>query len=96
MIRSFRHKGLERFFETGSKAGIQPAHADRLRRQLTVLNRASSVADIPSAWRPHRLEGRTDAGGLGGHHAIWVSANWRLTFRFEDTDIYLLDYLDYH
>ncbi|MFM9877519.1 MAG: type II toxin-antitoxin system RelE/ParE family toxin [Rhodoglobus sp.] len=96
MIRSFRHKGLGRFFETGSKAGIQPAHADRLQKQLTVLNQARSVADIPAAWRPHRLEGRNEAGGLGGHHAIWVSASWRLTFLFEGHDIHLLDYLDYH
>jgi proteic killer suppression protein len=96
MIQTFRHKGLERFLETGSKSGIQPAHAKRLRLQLSVLNRAKSLADLPAAWRPHRLQGETGAGGLGQHCAIWVSANWRLTFLFDDGDVHLLDYLDYH
>ncbi len=93
MIRSFRHKGLERFCETGGKSGIQPAHADRLRRQLAVLDNLATPSDLPAAWRPHRLTG---GGALAGHYSIWVNGNWRLTFTFEDTDIQLLDYLDYH
>lgn len=94
MIKSFRHKGLEQFFRTGSKAGIQPAHASKLRRQLAVLDNARSPHDLPGGWRPHPLSGSVEH--LGGHLAIWVSGNWRLTFRFEGTDIHLLDYTDYH
>ena len=94
MIKSFRHKGLERFFRTGSKAGIQPAHASKLRLQLGALDKAQSVRELPAAWRPHKLTGSTD--GLGGHIAIWVSGNWRLTFRFEGADVHLIDYTDYH
>jgi proteic killer suppression protein len=88
VIKSFRHKGLDRFFTKGSKAGIRPDHADKLKRQLSVLNNAKSLGDIPDAWRPHPL--------IGGQHAIWVTGNWRLTFFFDGTDFHLLDYLDYH
>ncbi len=91
MIKSFRHKGLQKFFETGTKSGIQPQHADKLRRQLAVLDNAQSISDVPGGWRPHQL-----SGGLIGHYAIWVSGNWRLTFHIDGTDIHLLDYLDYH
>lgn len=91
MIKSFRHKGLQQFYEKGTKAGIQPAQADKLRRQLAVLENAVSIADVPAVWKPHGLSGH-----LAGHHSIWVSGNWRMTFRFEGTDVHLLDYQDYH
>lgn len=92
MIKSFRHKGLERFFLTGKTSGIQVAHAARLRRQLAALNEASNpkAMDIPG-WRLHLLK-----GSLGGHWSIWVSANWRLIFAFDGTDAILVDYQDYH
>jgi proteic killer suppression protein len=92
VIKSFRHKGLQRFFETGSKAGIRPDHASKLQRQLAVLDNAVGMDDIPASWQPHALKG----GELEGHHSIWVSGNWRLSFRFDGTDVHLLDYLDYH
>jgi proteic killer suppression protein len=78
MIRSFRHKGLERFFLTGKTSGIQPKHAKRLRLQLGRLNRASSQYDMAvPGWRLHPLKGR-----LAGHWAVWVDENRRLTFTF--------------
>lgn len=93
MIRTFRHKGVQRFFETGSKAGIQAAHAARLRRQLLALNRAARPADMDvPGWRLHPLKG----GNLRGHWSVWVSGNWRLTFCFDRGDAILVDYLDYH
>ena len=92
VIRSFRHSGLEKFFKTGSKAGIQPAHASKLYAQLAALDVAKSAADLPVAsWRLHSLK-----GNLEGHWAIWVNANWRLTFTFEDENAILVDYCDYH
>ena len=92
MIQSFVHKGLEAFFSTGSKAGIQPAHAARLRRQLAQLNRAPIPQDMNvPGWRLHRLKGE-----LAGYWAIWVSGNWRLTFRFEGSNACGVDYRDYH
>ncbi|MGC8517386.1 MAG: type II toxin-antitoxin system RelE/ParE family toxin [Steroidobacteraceae bacterium] len=92
MIKSFRHAGLEAFFHTGSKAGIQPKHAERLAFQLGTLNRASGPNDMRAPpWRLHPLKG-ADAG----RWAVRVDENWRLTFAFEGTDVVLLDYLDYH
>ena len=92
MILRFRHKGLERFFRTGSKAGIQAAHADRLQRQFTALEFAKRAADMNAAgWRLHALKGE-----WRGFHAVTVSGNWRLIFRFEQADADQVDYLDYH
>ena len=92
MIKSFRHRGIERFFRTGSKAGIQPKHAERLRRQLFALDNAKDAADMNApGWRLHELKGK-----LAGHWSIDVSGNWRLTFTFEGEDALLIDYQDYH
>jgi proteic killer suppression protein len=92
MIISFKHKGLATFFHTGSAAGIQTIHRKRLREVLTVLNVARGPEDLQRpSWRTHQLHGNRQ-----GFYAIWVQANWRLTFRFVDTDVELLDYLDYH
>jgi len=92
MIRSFRHKGIEHFFKTGSKAGIQPKHATRLQVQLTHLNVAVSPEEMNLAgWDWHPLKGE-----FAGHWAVSVNGNWRLTFAFEGTDAVLVDYLDYH
>jgi toxin HigB-1 len=91
-IRSFRHDGLERFFSKGSKAGIQPKHANRLRLQLGRLNTSRTPADMNlPGWDWHELK-----GGRAGRWAVSVSGNWRLTFTFEDGDAALVDYEDYH
>ena len=92
MIKSFRHKGLQDFFESGTKAGIQPAHAKRLRLQLAKLNAATVPEDMGlPGWRLHPL-----TGNLRGHWTVWVDQNWRMTFTFEDSDAVLVDYRDYH
>lgn len=92
MIKSFAHKGLQSFFATGSKAGIQAAHAARLRRQLTQLNQATGPQDMNlPGWRLHPLK-----GDLAGHWAVWVNGNWRLTFVFDGPDATVVDYQDYH
>ncbi|MGO9446456.1 MAG: type II toxin-antitoxin system RelE/ParE family toxin [Thiobacillaceae bacterium] len=92
MIKSFRHDGLERFFREGSKAGIQPKHAKKLRLQLGTLDSANSAVDMNlPGWRWHPL-----GSDLAGHWAVWVDENWRLTFTFEGTDAVLVDYRDYH
>jgi proteic killer suppression protein len=92
VIKSFRHVGLEKFFATGSKAGIQPAHGKKLSMQLGVLNTATEPQDVAIfGWGFHGLK-----GGLDGHYAVRVNGNWRLTFAFEGKDVILLDYLDHH
>ena len=92
MIKSFRHKGLERFFREGSKAGIQPKHEKRLRLQLGRLDAARSAVEMSlPGWRWHPL-----TGDLKGRWAVWVDENWRLTFSFEGSDAVFVDYQDYH
>jgi proteic killer suppression protein len=92
MIGDFRYKGLELFFTTGSKAGIQPAHAAKLRRQLFVLDAASTPEDMDKpGWRLHGLSRK-----FSGNFAVWVNGNWRLTFMFEGENVVLVDYQDYH
>ncbi len=92
VIKSFQHAGLEKFFKTGSKAGIQPAHANKLRLQLLTLAAASKpkAMDLPG-WELHPLQ-----GALFGHWSVKVNANWRMTFYFEGENAILVDYQDYH
>lgn len=92
MITNFRHKGLEQFFLTGSKAGIQPAHSLRLRLQLTRLEGARKPEDMNApGWKLNSLKGRGS-----GSWAVWVDKNWRLVFGFEDENVIDIDYVDYH
>ena len=92
MIKSFRHKGLRRLFETGSTSGVQASHAKRLRMQLAALHTAQSIEDMDiPGYRLHPLKGQ-----MRGRWSIWVSGNWRLTFEFQDGHVYVLDYEDYH
>ena len=92
MIKSFRHKGLKVFFETGSTKGLNSQHAHKIKRQLSVLNRAIKPEDVNMpGWNLHPL-----SGYLNGHWSIKVSGNWRITFIFVGTDTELVDYQDYH
>ncbi len=92
MIKSFRHKGLETFFYTGSKKGIQPEHANRLERILDRLNAASDIKDMncPGS-HLHQL-----SGNKKGQYAVKISGNWRVFFEFIEGEAYVVDYDDYH
>ncbi|WP_081610807.1 type II toxin-antitoxin system RelE/ParE family toxin [Thioalkalivibrio sp. ALJ7] len=92
MIRSFKHKGLAKFFDSGSTAGIQAVHAKRLRLILGRLHAASQPADMDlPGLRLHEL-----TGARAGIWSVAVSDNWRVTFRFKDGDAEIVDYEDYH
>ena len=93
MIKSFRHQGLKNFYETGNKSGIQPHHASRLMVILTAMNVAKAPADLKAAvtFKAHQL-----SGDLNEYWSLSVNANWRISFKFVDTDVELVDYLDYH
>ena len=92
MIRNFRHKGLERLFLHGSKAGVDASHVPRLRLILSRLQASISPYDmnLPALY-PHRLKGRN-----AGTWSVRESGNWRVTFRFEGPDAVDVNYEDYH
>ena len=92
MIKSFKHKGLQKYFESGKTAGIQATHKKRLKFLLIAIDTATNIddLDIPS-FNLHSLKGK--------RKEIWsikVNGNWRITFKFEDGDAYILNYEDYH
>ena len=92
MIKSFKHKGLRNFFETGSSRGIQAAHSMKLRMQLAALDTAISIEDIDiPGYQLHPLKGNRK-----GILSISVSGNWRITFELTDGNVYIVDYEDYH
>ncbi|MET4696644.1 type II toxin-antitoxin system RelE/ParE family toxin [Endozoicomonas lisbonensis] len=92
MIKTFKHKGLRVFFETGSTKGIMVSHKDKLRRILTHLDAASRVEDMNfPAYRLHQLK-----GNLEGQWSVTVNGNWRVFFKFKDGHAYIVNYNDYH
>lgn len=93
MIVSFKHKGLENLFLKGQTKGVQTSHVKKLKLILAVLNAASSIDDIKAipALRCHGLTGNRQK-----EYAIWVNKNWRVTFEFDNSDVYLMNYEDYH
>ncbi|WP_068860540.1 type II toxin-antitoxin system RelE/ParE family toxin [Perlucidibaca aquatica] len=92
MIKSFKHKGLEKFFTTGSTAGVQATHVRRLEERLQALHTAMDISDMDlPGWRLHELKGNRD-----GLWAINVSGNWRVVFEFIDGHAYVVNYEDYH
>ena len=93
MIKTFQHKGLKAFFETGSMAGIQAVHAPRLAAMLRRLNEIPDARGMSvPGWGLHPLQGRE----LKGHFSVKVSGNWRMTFKFDGTDAVLVNYQDNH
>jgi proteic killer suppression protein len=92
MILSFTHKGLEQFFHKGSTKGVQAQHKKKLRMQLAALNTAQVIEDLDlPGYCLHQLKGKRK-----GIWSIRVNGNWRLTFRFENGNIHILNYEDYH
>ncbi len=91
-IKGFRHKGIERFFTTGAKSGIQAQHAERLRLILGRLNASTGARDMNlPGLELHQLH-----GSRKGTWAVKVSGNWRVTFAWTGKDVEHVDYEDYH
>jgi len=92
VIRSFRHKGLERYFTKSQRKGIDAQHEPRIRRILDRLDTSTKAEDMNvPGYRFHGLK-----GGRKGTFAVWVSANWRITFGFEGNDAVNVNLEDYH
>ncbi len=92
MIKSFKHKGLERFFYEEDKSGIQPKPTQKLADILDRLNASTSIKDMnfPGSYL-HQLSGK-----LKGLWSVKVSGNWRIIFKFIEGNTYDVNYVDYH
>jgi len=92
MIKSFKHKGLQDFYEKGNSSGLQAQHRQKIRMQLVALDTATVIDDIDlPGFRLHPLK-----GDMKGLWSIDVNKNWRITFEFKAGDVYIVNYEDYH
>jgi proteic killer suppression protein len=92
VIKSFKHKGLQLLYESGSTHGIQQEHAKKLRMQLAALETAQAIEDMDiPGYRLHQLKDNRK-----GIWSITVSGNWRITFKFREGNAYIVNYEDYH
>jgi len=92
MIKTFRHKGLRRFFEDDEGSKLPSDMLERIRLVLSTLHAAQEIEgmNLP-AFRLHHLKGEWK-----GFFSVTVRANWRIIFRFEDGDAFDVDFVDYH
>ena len=92
MIRSLKHRGLKRLFERDDRSGIRPDLVDTVQEILTVLDDAATPQEMNlPGYRLHPLK-----GDLKGFWSVTVRANWRIIFRFEGTDAFDVELIDYH
>ncbi len=92
MIKSWKHKGLKNFFETGSKAGINAAHEKRIKIILQRLSAAIEAEDMNTpGMKFHKL-----SHNLAGYFSVSVNGNWRIIFKFENDNAVEVNYIDYH
>ena len=92
MIKSFKHKGLEKFFYNNDRSRINPKHSSKRARILDRLDASLTPQDMNlPGYRWHKLSGKKK-----GSWSVWVSGNWRVTFQFDGPDAVNVDYLDYH
>ncbi|MGY8738756.1 MAG: type II toxin-antitoxin system RelE/ParE family toxin, partial [bacterium] len=92
MVNRIRHRGLRKFYEDGTTKGLDSGHVRKLRLILAALDAAEAPGDVDIAgWRLHALK-----GSRKGEWSVWVSGNWRVTFRFDGTNATDVCYEDYH
>ena len=92
MVKRIRHRGLRRLYQDGGTRGLSTDHVPRLRLILAALDAAEAAGDMNIAgWRLHPLKGTRK-----GEWPVWVSGNWRVTFRFDGSNATDVNYEDYH
>ena len=92
MIVSFKNRGLKRLYEADANHGVSAAHVDKIKRILARLDEAVEVKNMAlPGFRLHPLKGK-----LKGRWLVSVSGNWRIVFRFEKSNAYDVDLVDYH
>ncbi|MFZ7274297.1 type II toxin-antitoxin system RelE/ParE family toxin [Avibacterium avium] len=91
MIKSFKHRGLQQYFEKGITKGLRADHLRKIGGILDLIDRSTDVADFQMLYQCHKLKGDRE-----GIWSMTVSGNWRITFEFINGDAYILNYEDYH
>ncbi|MFZ7165450.1 type II toxin-antitoxin system RelE/ParE family toxin [Avibacterium avium] len=91
MIKSFKHKGLQQYFEKGITKGLRADHLRKIGGILDLIDRSTDVADFQMLYQCHKLKGDRE-----GIWSMTVSGHWRITFEFINGDAYILNYEDYH
>ncbi|MFZ7229160.1 type II toxin-antitoxin system RelE/ParE family toxin [Avibacterium avium] len=91
MIKSFKHRGLQQYFEKGITKGLRADHLRKIGGILDLIDRSTDVADFQMLYQYHKLKGDRE-----GIWSMTVSGNWRITFEFINGDAYILNYEDYH
>ncbi len=92
MIRTLKHRGLKRLYESDNSSSVLSQYVPKIRRILAVLDNANTIGDMDlPGFRTHPL-----SGDLKGFWSITVSGNWRIIFRFENSDVFDVDLIDYH
>lgn len=92
MIRSFRHRGLQRFWTRSDASGLRPDWVRKINRLLREIEAARRPEELPVAGTGlHALR-----GDLKGRYAMTVSRNWRITFGWEGEGAIDIDLEDYH
>ena len=95
LIRNVRHRGLRRLIDADDTSGLQAAVIDKLRKMISFLQDMDDEAELRcvQSWKPHQL-----TGDLKGSWSLFVTKNWRLTFRIDPTDLEIVDLnlVDYH
>ncbi|MFZ7308032.1 type II toxin-antitoxin system RelE/ParE family toxin [Avibacterium avium] len=91
MIKSFKHKGLQQYFEKGITKGLRADHLRKIGGILDLIDRSTDVADFQMLYQCHKLKGDRE-----GIWSMTVSGNWRITFEFINGDAYILNYEDSH
>lgn len=92
MIKSWKHKGLRRFFESGNKAGITAAHERKIKIILQRLSAAIEPEDMNTpGMQFHKL-----SGNYMGFYSVSVNGNWRIIFKFINQNAEEVNYIDYH
>lgn len=91
MIKSFKHKGLKKYFETGVSKGLPSSHLRKIAGILDLLDCSEEVDSFMPFYQCHELK-----GSRKGICSMIVSGNWRITFEFKEGNAYILNYEDYH
>ncbi|MDZ4729125.1 MAG: type II toxin-antitoxin system RelE/ParE family toxin [Xanthomonadales bacterium] len=93
MIKTFADKRSKGLYETGKAKGLPADIEKRAARKLEYIDLSSALEDLrtPRGNRLHELE-----DDRKGQQSISINDQWKMCFRFEQSDAYEVEVCDYH